>query len=923
MTKISLRAYNKEIETLVDRGQLDEAIAHCKNILKYYPKHVNTYRLLGKAYLEAKRFPEASDILQRVLAAFPDDFIAHIGMSMIREDEGNMDAAIWHMERAFEVQPSHSAVQDELRRLYGRRDGMEPPKVRLTRGALVRMYAKSELYAQAIAEIHNALSEDNKRIDLEAILAKMLLSSGNKIEAAEVSSRLIKKSPFCFEANRILETILPNTTRAVDIQTYHGRVIAMEPYAAFLTPNIANIEDIPENSVMLEKLDYQSNSFSGEPDWSKAIGVGLQDSSDTLPDWLQSTAVNGNSGEAIPSQAAASSPAVTNQEERTNPPMSPIQNNQPEDEQVPDWMRAAGWNAGGEDSAPNPDDNYLNSKEESDFGIEPADIPDWLKNVSPEPPNPQKKTEDDSNLELLDSLLSGTPTQSGGETGKDTSLPDWLNESSSPVNNEQNSEKVSDELPTWLNDDSTQSAGAERSDMPDWLSDLQPKDEPLPENPPSQENESIPSWDLPDWLNKEEKPTEQPLQPSSENLPEWLNTAEENNLSQSSKPSSSLNWLDEISDNKLNETGPVSEGAIPSIPLSETPFNDNQATSVPDGNDTDGTFSWLDNLADKKETEDQKVDVPTSGINDLPSAFKEEIPSLNKFDSNWLSEDLSKEPAPDAKSEESALDWLNNIDHSEESVGETGQGTESMPDWLRSIDEKEKAEQEEQPLRENSYALPDWLKSLEKEEQEPAVSKTESFTSKDEPVEEPPLEIPQIDTIPQFAEKNVIEEPNASIQQMDEQPVNEVSIKPETDIAPLPEIKPEASYPVAPVVVADDSVETVAEKSIPKKRTSKLDDASQSDETENNQLLTQDLGQTLIDIENMAIEGKIADASVIMEKLIRESDHLEEIIQFLRDALYRHPIDIFFWQSLGDALARDNKLQEALDAYTKAEELLK
>ncbi len=53
MAKISLRAYNREIETLIERGQSEEAIAHCKFILKTYPKHIDTYRLLGKAFLEA------------------------------------------------------------------------------------------------------------------------------------------------------------------------------------------------------------------------------------------------------------------------------------------------------------------------------------------------------------------------------------------------------------------------------------------------------------------------------------------------------------------------------------------------------------------------------------------------------------------------------------------------------------------------------------------------------------------------------------------------------------------------------------------------------------------------------------------------------------------------------------------------------
>ena len=106
MAEITLRAYVKEIDDLIEREKLDEAIAHCRHILQTYPKHLDTYRMLGKAYLEAKRFGDAADIFQRVLSAVPDDFVSHVGMAIVREDEGNLNAAIWHMERAFETNPA-------------------------------------------------------------------------------------------------------------------------------------------------------------------------------------------------------------------------------------------------------------------------------------------------------------------------------------------------------------------------------------------------------------------------------------------------------------------------------------------------------------------------------------------------------------------------------------------------------------------------------------------------------------------------------------------------------------------------------------------------------------------------------------------------------------------------------------------------
>src|SRR5512143_2261970 len=145
MAKVSLRVYNQEIEAMIDRGQLDEAVAHCKHILKTFPKHLETYRLLRKAYLEYKRYPDAADIFARVLVTVHYDFVANVVVIIIRDEENKLDDAIWQMERAFEVQPSNAAIQSEKQRLYGRREGVQPPRIRMTRGALAQMYVQGEL----------------------------------------------------------------------------------------------------------------------------------------------------------------------------------------------------------------------------------------------------------------------------------------------------------------------------------------------------------------------------------------------------------------------------------------------------------------------------------------------------------------------------------------------------------------------------------------------------------------------------------------------------------------------------------------------------------------------------------------------------------------------------------------------------------
>jgi hypothetical protein len=79
------------------------------------------------------------------------------------------------------------------------------------------------------------------------------------------------------------------------------------------------------------------------------------------------------------------------------------------------------------------------------------------------------------------------------------------------------------------------------------------------------------------------------------------------------------------------------------------------------------------------------------------------------------------------------------------------------------------------------------------------------------------------------------------------------------------------------------------------------------------------LGQARNELSGSNLPGALQS----YDRLIKKGRYLEEVIHDLRDALYRFPVDVEIWQSLGDAYMRANRLQDALDAYTKAEELLR
>ena len=468
MAIIPLRAYNREIEGLIENGQLDEAVAHCRHILATFPKYIASYRLLGKAHLEQQRISDATDIFQRVLSSVPDDFIANVGMSIIREDENNLDAAIWHMELAYEAQPANIAIQDELRRLYGRRDGMQPPKVRLTRGALARMYAKGGLFDQAIAELRAAISEDPNRPDLQLLLAQMFYQTSQRVEAVDTCVNIIKKIPYCLEANQILAVSLPAAEGSDAIKNFRQIVISMDPYFAFVAPDAISSDQVPESAVNIERLEWKSGIQVGEtppqPNWATSLGISMEKPADeNLPDWLKS------------SEAPAPAPS----DENVPPSVSPfiwdtqevekiITDTSKPEEEIPDWMKDAGWRpASGEAAEIPPEEKPEEPVTELPVNeeLEKADIPEWLSGIAPE----SAPGEESQAVQPREGDLS-TPWLEQHQPGPTDSIIQWLDEKKpeTPITPPVQEENL---------------VAAPEEEMPDWLKDL---DVPQPSSTPAE-----------------------------------------------------------------------------------------------------------------------------------------------------------------------------------------------------------------------------------------------------------------------------------------------------------------------------------------------------------------------------------------------------------------------------------------------------
>ena len=265
MTNITLRAYHRNIDVMIENKNVNNAVTACRSILETYPKSFHTYKLLGKAFLENQDLDLADRIFNIILDVDPDDFVAHIGKSFISESHSDLPKAINHMKRAFELQPGNEGLQAEIKRLIHKKDGVEPNKIHLTRGALIKMYMHGQLYEQAIGEIQIGLHESPNRTDFKINLAESFYRSEKTIQAAETCVEIVSSFPYAWSPNEILDQIISMNLESKNQNFFKAKLVELDPYYAYMLPTTESVNDVPDIAIMvLDDLKFKDMS---EIDW--------------------------------------------------------------------------------------------------------------------------------------------------------------------------------------------------------------------------------------------------------------------------------------------------------------------------------------------------------------------------------------------------------------------------------------------------------------------------------------------------------------------------------------------------------------------------------------------------------------------------------------------------------------------------------
>jgi hypothetical protein len=251
-----------------------------------------------------------------------------------------------------------------------------------------------------------------------------------------------------------------------------------------------------------------------------------------------------------------------------------------------------------------------------------------------------------------------------------------------------------------------------------------------------------------------------------------------------------------------------------------------------------------------------------------------------------VEEAIGKKPSEPSSDEQPAgpaedlPDWLRDIEKPVAPV-ESSKPAEDIPEWLRQPAPLDQVESGTEPT------LPAWVDENIPVDRQAAPTVPEEWV----PAEAKPEELPETLTHPESLQ--AVEPPPVS----KPFPASEI-VPPTESLAP---VEPVSSAKKAPVIP-----ETL-------KMAGMLSLVPAQDKD----------AELLSNAQSILNQNSLDESMKLYSKLIRKGRLLDEVIHDLREAIYRHPVDVIIWQTLGDAYMRANRLQDALDAYTKAEELLR
>jgi len=667
--EISLQAYGNEIDQLIEQARYLEALAHARHILTQHPRYVGAYYLLGKVLLEVDLPELAADVFRRALSGDPEHLMARIGLGLSHERANNLDASIWNLTRALELDPGNNEISDELRRMYGRRDGLEPDYIKQTPAGLARLYIRGGRNGRAVALLRGLLDAEPARPDLMTSLAEAHWRNGQIVQASDLCQEILDKMPYNCKANLLLGTLWVNSDQE-EGWTYLQRAQEVDPENAVAATLFGSESLLEPQATEVERLVYDPDAVAvdQESSWFKrleaaSVSVGLSEappemtesemrlvditagleSQIEIPDWLKE--LGGSDEDAEPGTLG--------------------------------WMAEAGTEDAAEDAAEEPAEETASAPfDEDDLIIEEAgeEAPDWLQELTAQ----EMSFDVDEADGAPDWLVELVDEEGDAGEAAQPMVDAFVEESEEETEAEVEAEEATVEDVAWLTD----FAADGPAEGEDWLGALQDTvadagDAEAPGEPTAASDGAAVSEEMPDaipdWLSALEPTGEaQPAEgEASAELPDWIaglapEPTEEAEVAEASEPPAVLEAVTPDDVEVIAETAAEPEPADEAAETEEQePLPDWMADLVADGEGVsalsgDAAPDWLVDFT-PAETETEAQPVSEDVIAESVDQEEPEAPLEAEGLPDWLADLGPEETGAEAPETGVSADWLSEL----------------------------------------------------------------------------------------------------------------------------------------------------------------------------------------------------------------------------------------------------------------------
>lgn len=221
----TLRDYLQQTEDAISKGNLDDALARCQNVLARYPDALEAQRLLGEVYLAQGNLDEAQQTFDWVLTNDPENVLVYCDRALVSENLSDFDTALDCYQQAYELSRGNSQIREEFNKLSAKA-GQQG--FMFSRAGLARLYMRGDLLTQSIQEWEAVLAVTPDRLDARTGLLETLWREGLYDRAEQLARQIVQDIPGCLKALLLLAYIV-SSRDLQQAQSLLKRAEALDP----------------------------------------------------------------------------------------------------------------------------------------------------------------------------------------------------------------------------------------------------------------------------------------------------------------------------------------------------------------------------------------------------------------------------------------------------------------------------------------------------------------------------------------------------------------------------------------------------------------------------------------------------------------------------------------------------------------------